>query len=91
MQETATSLTMDGMAALGVMALALVLFIWNRLRVDVVALIVMLLLILTGLATPRQGISGFAHEATITVAFVLILAAGLLRTGAIDVLARWTA
>ncbi|MBR9989667.1 MAG: SLC13 family permease, partial [Gemmatimonadetes bacterium] len=39
----------------------------------------------------REGISGFAHEATITVALVLILAAGLLRTGAIDVLARWVA
>lgn len=91
MEQGAATLTVQGWIALAITAVALVLFIWNRLRVDVVALIIMLLIILTGLATPRQGISGFAHEATITVALVLILAAGLLRTGAIDVLARWTA
>ena len=91
MEQHAATLTVQGGIALAITAVALVLFIWNRLRVDVVALIIMLLIILTGLATPRQGISGFAHEATITVALVLILAAGLLRTGAIDVLARWTA
>lgn len=84
-------LTADGALALAIAAVALVLFVWNRLRVDVVALIVMVLIIVTGLATPRQGISGFAHEATITVALVLVLAAGLLRTGVVDVLARWAA
>lgn len=91
MPQSVTSLTPDGVIALVITGFALVLFVWNRLRVDVVALIIMLLIILTGLATPQEGISGFAHEATITVALVLILAAGLLRTGAIDVLARWTA
>lgn len=91
MEPGAATLTFQGAVALAITAVALVLFVWNRLRVDVVALIIMLLIILTGLATPREGISGFAHEATITVALVLVLAAGLLRTGAIDVLARWTA
>ena len=91
MEPSAVSLTPQGWLAIAITAIALALFVWNRLRVDVVALIIMALIILTGLATPRQGISGFAHEATITVALVLILAAGLLRTGAIDVLARWTA
>jgi di/tricarboxylate transporter len=69
---------------------ALALFVWNRLRVDVVGLIVMATLILTGLVTPREGISGFANEALITVAAMFILSAGLLRTGAIDMLGRWT-
>jgi di/tricarboxylate transporter len=91
LENSAASLTGEGWIALAITALALGLFIWNRLRVDVVALIIMLLIILTGLATPREGISGFAHEATVTVALVLVLAAGLLRTGAIDVLSRWTA
>jgi len=76
--------------ALALTLFALVLFAWNRFRVDVVALVVMLALILSGAVSPRDGISGFAHEATITVALMLVLAAGLLRTGAIDVLAGWT-
>jgi di/tricarboxylate transporter len=86
---TPTGLGADAIAALAIGAVALVLFVWNRLRVDVIALIVMALTILSGLLTPQEAVSGFAHEATITVALVLVLAAGLLRTGAIDVLARW--
>ncbi|HSJ15315.1 MAG TPA: SLC13 family permease [Longimicrobiales bacterium] len=68
---------------------ALGLFIWNRLRVDLVGIIVMVALIVTGLVTPREGISGFANEAVVTVAAMFILSAGLLRTGAIDILSRW--
>lgn len=85
---TATGLSAEGITALAIGGVALILFVWNRLRVDVIALIVMALTILTGLLTPQEAVSGFAHEATITVALVLVLAAGLLRTGAIDVLAR---
>jgi di/tricarboxylate transporter len=85
------TLSPHAVLALAITALALLLFLWNRFRVDVVALIVMLTLILTGAVTPQQGISGFAHEATITVALMLVLAAGLLRTGAVEVLAKWVA
>jgi di/tricarboxylate transporter len=74
---------------LGVTAAALALFIWNRLRVDVVGLLVMAALILLGLVTPRDAISGFANEATVTVALMLALSTGLLRTGAVDVLGQW--
>jgi di/tricarboxylate transporter len=74
---------------LAVAAVTLALFVWNRLRVDIVALLSMVALMVLGLVTPRQGISGFANEATITVAAMLALSAGLLRTGAIDDLGRW--
>jgi hypothetical protein len=56
---------------LGVTVAALALFMWNRLRVDVVGLLVMTSLIVLGLVTPRDGISGFANEATVTVALML--------------------
>ena len=84
----APALTPDGALTLAVTALAVLLFIWNRYRADVVAVIIMVVLIVSGVVTPQEGISGFAHEATITVALMLVLAAGLLRTGAIAVLAR---
>jgi di/tricarboxylate transporter len=86
-----TQLSLDIILTLGVAAGALALFLWNRLRVDVVALMVMASLILLGLVTPQEGISGFANEATVTVAAMFILSAGLLRTGAIDILGRWVA
>jgi di/tricarboxylate transporter len=74
--------------AVGVGALAL--FIWNRLRVDVVGLLVMAAVIVLGLVTPAEGIAGFANEATVTVALMLVLSTGLLRTGVVDIIARWT-
>jgi di/tricarboxylate transporter len=71
-----------GLAALG-------LFVWNRIRIDVVSLLVMVAVILTGVVSPQEGISGFANEATITVAAMFVLSAGLVRTGGVEVLGRW--
>jgi di/tricarboxylate transporter len=68
---------------------ALALFLWNRLPVEVVGLLVMTALVLTGLVSPQEGLSGFANEATATVALMLVLSTGLLRTGVIDVIGRW--
>jgi di/tricarboxylate transporter len=67
------------------------LFIWNKLRVDVVGLIVMATLIVLGLVTVREGISGFANEAMVTVGAMFVLSAGLIRTGAVDLLGGWLA
>jgi di/tricarboxylate transporter len=76
---------------LAITAGALVLFVWNRVRVDVVGLIVMAALIVSGLVTPQQGISGFSNEAMITVAAMFILSAGLMRTGAVARIGRLVA
>jgi hypothetical protein len=83
--------TREILLTLGVTAAALALFIWNRFSVDVVGAAVMVALILLGLVSPQQGISGFANEATITVAARFVLSAGLVRTGAIDIAGRWIA
>jgi di/tricarboxylate transporter len=82
-------MTPDIAATLAITVGSLVLFIWGRLRIEVVGLLVMSSVIVFGLVTPAQGIAGFANEAVITVALVLGLSAGLIRTGAVDILARW--
>lgn len=74
---------------LGITVGGIALFIWNRLPVEVVGLLIMVALIGTGLLTPATGLSGFANEATIAVALMLALSIGLLRTGAIDLVGRW--
>jgi di/tricarboxylate transporter len=78
----------DILIVFGITVGALGLFVWNRLRVDVVGLIVMTALIVTGLLTVRDGTSGFANEAMLTVAAMFVLSAGLVRTGAVDALGR---
>jgi di/tricarboxylate transporter len=86
-----TALTTEIVLTLAIAAGALALFVWNRLRVDVVGIIVMATLIVSGLVTPQEGISGFANEAMITVGAMFVLSGGLVRTGAIDILGRWVA
>jgi di/tricarboxylate transporter len=78
---------------LGVVVLALVCFVGEWLPVDITAIGVMLLLILLGLVTPEEGISGFSNSATITVMAMFILSAGIARTGVIQIISsflmRW--
>ncbi|MCW9041670.1 MAG: SLC13 family permease, partial [Flavobacteriales bacterium] len=66
---------------------AFILFISEVLSVDLVALLIMAAFVLFGVITPEEGISGFSNKATITVAFMFVLSAALLKTGALQVLA----
>jgi len=64
-----------------IIGIALVLFITEKVRVDIVGLGVMVSLALFGLITPSEALSGFSSPAVVTVWAVLILSAGLSRTG----------
>jgi len=86
MSELPSELTADITLTLGVTLVALALFLWRRVRLDVAALIVMTLLIVLRLVSPAEGIQGFSNTATITVALMLLLSAALLRTGFVDFL-----
>jgi len=68
---------------LGLMLLAVALFVSDRLRSDVVAMIILGVLLLSGIITPEEGFSGFGHPATVAVAAMFVLSAGLERTGAV--------
>ncbi len=78
---------------LGVVVAALICFITEWLPVDITALCVAVVLIVLGLVTPDEGISGFGNSATITVMAMFILSAGITRTGVIqvfrDLLLKW--
>ena len=74
-------MTLDIAIVFAITALAVLLFITERVRVDLVALLVMVSLALTGILTPVEALSGFSNAAVVTVWAVLILSAGLARTG----------
>ncbi|MBK6751712.1 MAG: sodium:proton antiporter [Acidobacteria bacterium] len=69
-----------------VLLLAVFLFVTEKLPVDLVALLVMALLLVSGVVTPAQGLAGFSNTATITVGAMFILSAGLFKTGAVGFL-----
>jgi di/tricarboxylate transporter len=60
------------------------LLLSNRARPDLVALLVMLCLGLTGVLTPQETFSGFSRSAVITILAIFILAEGLQQTGLTD-------
>ncbi len=66
---------------LSILAIAVVLFITERLSIDLVALLVLGALALTGLVTAEEALAGFSSPAVVTVWAVFILSAGLARTG----------
>jgi di/tricarboxylate transporter len=65
---------------------AIVLFISEKLTIDLVALLIILALVLGGVLTWQEGLAGFSDGATLTVAFMFVLSAALLRTGAVSTL-----
>ena len=76
------------MLCLCVVAAAAVLFITEKLRVDLAAVTILVALIILRLIRPDQALYGFANPATATVACMFVLSAGLAKTGLVDWLAR---
>lgn len=63
---------------------SIILFATEKLPIDLVSIMVMTGLIISGVITPEEGIDGFSHPATVTIAAMFILSAGLYRTGAVN-------
>lgn len=80
------SLPSPSTLALLLVGLALVLFVFTKLRHDAVALILLVAVALLGLVPTERLFEGFGHPAVITVGAVLVLSAGLQRAGVISLL-----
>ena len=70
-----------------ILAISIVLFITDWLRVDIVALLVLVALIVTGLITPEEAFAGFSSPAVITVWAIFIVSGGLFYPGVANLLA----
>ena len=80
-------MTTDQLIVFGVLAVALAMFIWNRWRYDIVALMALLAVALAGIVPPGEVFAGLGHPAVVTVAAVLVISRGLLNAGVVDLLA----
>jgi di/tricarboxylate transporter len=81
-------MTNDIAIVLGILAVSLILFISEIIRMDLVALLVLGALAVTNLVTPDEALAGFSNSAVITVWAMFILSEGLTRTGIADVIGR---
>ena len=67
-----------------VLLLTVVLFMFEIFPMDKIAFFIIVLLILLGLVTPEEGISGFSNSATIAVLALMILAIAMEENGVIS-------
>ena len=72
-----------------ILAGGLYLFISEKLRVDVTAMLLLLALVLTGVLDSKQALSGFASEPAIIVAAVFVISGALGATGVSERLGAW--
>jgi di/tricarboxylate transporter len=81
-------MTLEAILVLAILVGAVALFISEKYPIDFVALLVLGMLLVLGLVTPEEGISGFSNPATVTVAAMFILSRGLQKTGATAVVGQ---
>ncbi len=77
-------LTPDMIMVLVMIGIAVFLFIVEWVRVDVVAILMMVALPLLHLVTPKEAFSGLSSNAVVSIIAVIIIGAGLDRTGIIN-------
>jgi di/tricarboxylate transporter len=79
----------DMLFVFATVAVAAVLFASNRVRLDIVALLVVLAMMLSGVLTPAQSLAGFGDTVVLLVAGLLVVGEMLDRTGIAQSIGAW--
>lgn len=67
-----------------ILTVTIILFIIDKLRIDIVAMLALLALVLTGLIDSNQALAGFANSTVVTIAALFVVGEGLFQTGVAD-------
>ena len=81
-------MTPDMILTMTVLVLVIFLFVFEWVRVDVVGIMMMVLLPLIGLVTPTEAFSGLSSNAVCSIIAVIIIGAGLDKTGVMNNVAK---
>ena len=84
-----TGIDKEKVLTLEVLVLAIYLFVSELVRVDVVGILMMVLLPLIGLVSPEKAIGGLSSNAVVSIIAVIIIGAGLDKTGVMNILAGY--
>lgn len=71
------------------LAVALILFIWDKFRYDIVAFLTLFTLVVFGIIPSEKAFTGLSHPAVVTVAAVLIISNALQYSGLVDLIVDW--
>lgn len=64
-----------------ILGISIILFMSNRIRADLVAVLALLAFVLTGILDPTEALVGFSNSVVIMIAGLFVVGAGILRTG----------
>ena len=67
---------------------AVILFVTELIRLDVVALGVVVLLMVTGILTTEEALAGFSNSAVLTIAALFIVGGAVMQTGLASIIGR---
>ncbi|MDG4647471.1 SLC13 family permease [Roseibacterium sp. SDUM158017] len=81
-------MTQDQTILFALFAGVFALLLWGRFRYDMVAFGALLLAVVLGIVPAERAFAGFGHPAVIVVALVLVVSAGLVRSGAVLLITR---
>lgn len=81
-------MTLEIAICLTILAAAILLFAWDRVPADVVALGVMLAIVLTGLLSAEKAFAGFSSDTVMMILGLLTMSAGLINTGVVEIVGR---
>jgi di/tricarboxylate transporter len=77
-------MTLDQIFSFAVLAGMMVLFIWGRIRYDLVAIIALLASVALGIVPAEKAFTGFADDIVIIVASALVISAAIARSGIVE-------
>ena len=81
-------MTTDQIILFSLFGAVFVFLLWGRFRYDLVAFSALMIGVVTGVIPTKHAFDGFGHPATLVVALVLIVSAGLVRSGAVFLITR---
>ena len=81
-------MTQDQIILFSLFGIVFGLLLWGRFRYDMVAFAALMFGVVLGVVPTDKVFSGFGHPATIIVALVLVVSAGLVRSGAVFLITR---
>ncbi len=81
-------MTTDQIILFSLFGLVFALLLWGRYRYDIVAFGALMAGVVLGVVPSSEAFSGFGHPATLVVALVLVVSAGLVRSGAVFLITR---
>lgn len=81
-------MTSDQIILFSLFGAVFALLLWGKFRYDLVAFAALMVAVVLGVVDAKHAFDGFGHPATLVVALVLVVSAGLVRSGAVFLITR---